>query len=201
MSLGGNSRVVQGNHDRAFGCDEDPHCSPAYQVLAEAVQAATNHLLTAEMKRLLAALEPLQRFRWAGASCVACHATPADPLYRYLGDESAMSLWESELVRAGHPDFLFLGHTHQPMKTQFQRTLVVNPGSVGQPKHGDPQAAYALWENGSVTLRRAHYDVEKTNRALGGLALDPKVLHSLRQLLLTGGDAPTLSDHRKLDRG
>lgn len=197
MSLGKANGVIQGNHDRAFGCDEDPHCSLAYQVLAAAVQAATNHLLTAQMKRFLAALEPLQRFQWAGARCVACHATPADPLYRYLGEESALNLWESELVRAGHPDFLFLGHTHQPMKTQFQRTLVVNPGSVGQPKHGDPQAAYALWENGSVTLCRAHYDVEKTIRAFAGLALDPKVLHRLRQILLTGGDAPPLSDHRR----
>jgi putative phosphoesterase len=200
MSLGETNRVIQGNHDRAFARYEDPHCSPAFQVVAEAVQAATSHLLTLPMKRFLAALEPLQRFQWTGAKCVACHATPGDPLYHYLGEESAPSLWESELVRAGHPDFLFLGHTHQPMKTQFQRTLVVNPGSVGQPKHGDPQAAYALWEDGRVTLRRVEYNVEKTIRSFAGLALDPKVVHCLVEILRAGGgprspSAPPTPDH------
>jgi predicted phosphodiesterase len=144
MGLGPSNVIIQGNHDRAFGCGEDPHCSAAYQVVAAAVQAATGHLLTVAMKRFLAGLDPLQTFERAGARCVACHATPGDPPYRYLGEESAMSIRESELVRAGHPDFLFLGHTHQPMKTQFQRTLVVNPGSVGQPKDGDARAAYPM---------------------------------------------------------
>ena len=187
MGLGAGNPIIQGNHDRAFGCDEDPHCSAAYQVVAEAVQAATSPLLTPEMKRFLAGLEPLQRFERAGAKWVACHATPRDPLYHYLGEESATSLWESELVRAGHPDFLFLGHTHQPMKTQFQRTLVVNPGSVGQPKDGDPRAAYAVWKDGKVSLRRARYDVARTVRAFGSLALDSKVVQSLSGVLRGGG--------------
>ena len=187
MALRPGNIVIQGNHDRAFGCDEDPHCSAAYEVVAAAVQAATSHLLTAQMKRFLAGLEPMQGFERAGAKCVACHATPGNPLYHYLGEESAMSLWESELAQAGHPDFLFLGHTHQPMNTQFQRTLVVNPGSVGQPKDGDPRAAYAVWKDGRVSLRRARYDVERTVRAFGGLALDSKFVQSLSGVLRGGG--------------
>ena len=187
MGLGPGTIVVQGDHDRAFGCGEDPHCSTAYQVVAAAVQAATSRLLTVAMKRFLAGLEPLQTFERAGARCVACHATPGDPLYRYLGEKSAMSLWESELVRAGHPDFLFLGHTHQPMKTQFQRTLVVNPGSVGQPKDGDARAAYAVWKDGRVSLRRARYDVERTIKAHAGLAVDSKIVASLSGVLRGGG--------------
>ena len=107
INVGATGRFIQGNHDHAFVCDEDSHCSPAYQVLAEAVQAATRPLLTPEMKPFLAGLQPLQRFQMTGAKCVACHATPADPLYQYLGEESGVTLWESELVRAGHPDFLF----------------------------------------------------------------------------------------------
>ena len=121
---------------------------------------------------------------------MACHATPADPLYQYLGEESAMGLWESELVRAGHPDFLFVGHSHQPMKRQFQRTMVVNPGSVGQPKQGDPRAAYAIWGDGKVTLRRVAYEVEQTVRALDRLALEPPIMSRLRTILRTGGDPP-----------
>ena len=145
------------------------------------------------MKKFLASLKPLRPLQLGGAKCVACHATPSDPLFHYMTEQSALTLWESELVQAGHPDFLFVGHTHVPMKTQFQRTLVVNPGSVGQPKHGDPRAAYAVWEDGGVNLRRAEYDVEKTIRAYEGLGMDAHIVQSLCAGLRTGGDLPTVN--------
>jgi hypothetical protein len=74
--------------------------------------------------------------------------------------------------------------------TQFQRTLVVNPGSVGQPKHGDPRAAYAVWTDGVVSLHRTAYDVEQTIRAFAGLTLEPQVVRSLSEVLRTGGNPP-----------
>ena len=191
MGLRPPSRVVQGNHDRSFGLDSDPHCAPAYQVLARAVQLATSHLLTSEMRRFLGALEPLHRLRWGGASCVACHAIPSDPLHGYLGGQGALTLWESELVQAGHPDMLFLGNTHVPMKTQFQRTLVVNPGSVGQPKDGDGRAAYAIWQDGTVRLRRAAYDVEETAGAIDRLNVEGHIKWRLAEELRTGGRVAT----------
>ena len=187
MGLGPPSLVVQGNHDRAFGLDSDPHCAPAYRVLARAVQLATSHLLTPAMRRFLGALEPLHRLRWGSASCVACHAIPSDPLYGYLGGQGDSTLWGSEIVQAGQPDHLFVGHTHVPMKKQFQRTLVVNPGSVGQPKDGDPNAAYAVWNDGAVRLRRARYDVEQTVGAFSRLGLDSKAVQSLIRVLRGGG--------------
>jgi len=182
--------LIQGNHDHAVGLDTDPHCSPAYELLAAATQAVSDRLLTAEMKRFLAKLTPLRKFEAGSARCVACHATPTDPLHNYLTEQSGLAVWESELVQAGPPDFLFVGHTHVPMKTQFQRTLVVNPGSVGQPRNGDPRAAYAIWENGRVTLKRVAYDVEATVRAYDGLGLEPHVAESLCQTLRRGGSAP-----------
>jgi predicted phosphodiesterase len=178
---------LQGNHDHAVGRNSDPHCSPAYQLLAAATQEVSKRLLSSAMKRCLARLEPLKRLTLGGAKCVACHATPSDPLFTYLTEQSAPTLWESELVQAGHPDLLFLGHTHVPMKTQFQRSLVINPGSVGQPKHGDPRAAYAVWDDGAVKLRRVSYDVERTVRAYDGLGLEPHIAHTLCEGLRTGG--------------
>jgi predicted phosphodiesterase len=180
--------LVQGNHDRAVGFDEDPHCSPAYTALAEATQQISERLLTREMKQFLAELQPLHHFELGGARCVACHAIPNDPLYGYLSETAAAPLWESEVVSAGLPNFLFLGHTHVPMKTRLMKTLLVNPGSVGQPQHGDPRAAYAVWEDGEVTLRRAAYDVKETIRAYDGL--EPHALHSLIELLRTGEGPP-----------
>ncbi len=40
------------------------------------------------------------------------------------------------------------------------RRYMVNPGSVGQPRDGDPCAAYALWDGSTLTLRRVAYDTE-----------------------------------------
>lgn len=182
--------LTQGNHDRAVGLDEDPHCSAPYRVLAAATQEISKRALTAGMKEFLAELQPLQRFQLDAAVCAACHAAPSDPLYHYLTEDSPVALWESELNGADYPDFLFVGHTHLPMKTRFRKTLVVNPGSVGQPKDGDPRAAYAVWEDGQVTLRRAAYDVEQTIRAYEGLGLDRQTIDVLAEILRTGGHLP-----------
>jgi predicted phosphodiesterase len=182
---------VQGNHDRAVALDEGARSSAAYQTLAAATQALSRQVLTPQMKQFLARLRPLRRFQLDTAVCVACHAVPSDPLYLYLPEASPITLWESELNRANSPDFLFLGHTHLPMTTRFRRTLVVNPGSVGQPKDADPRAAYAIWHDGEVTLRRAAYDVEKAVAAYHGLGLPPPVVDTLTQVLRTGGICPS----------
>jgi putative phosphoesterase len=187
MQLSRPHRVIQGNHDLAFGLGCDSNCSPADRRLAEAVQSASEQLLTPEMKYYLANLKPLQRFGSVDGSCLACHALPSDPLYGVLNSENALSLWESEITTAGHPDILFVGHTHIPMMTQFQRTLMVNPGSVGLPRDWDPRASYAVWEDHAVSLRRVAYDVTETVRALSGLNIEESIRQRLAEELKAGG--------------
>ncbi|MGH9628716.1 MAG: metallophosphoesterase family protein, partial [Bryobacteraceae bacterium] len=45
---------------------------------------------------------------------------------------------------------------------------MINPGSVGQPRDGDPRAAYAIYEPEErlVTLHRAQYDIAETQRKI-----------------------------------
>lgn len=59
-------------------------------------------------------------------------------------------------------DVLVLGHTHIQHAEVFDEGIVVNPGSVGQPRDRRPDAAYAIVHLGSlsVDLRRVEYDVE-----------------------------------------
>ena len=202
MRLNTPSLVIQGNEDRAFGLGTAPKCAHAYERLAEAVQAATSPLLTPEMRRFLAELQPLQRFCLGDATCVACHSTAnsKEPLHSHPGVPSAAWPWESDLIVVGHPDrlftliehpnLLFVAHTHSPLKTDWLNTVVVNPGSVGKPLDGDPRAAYAVWEDGRVTLRRAVYDVEESVRAYDALALDHGIRRQLVEELRTGGRLP-----------
>jgi predicted phosphodiesterase len=183
--------TIQGNHDRAVALDEDPRCSVPYQPLAAATQELSKRALAPGMKQFLAGLQPLQRFQLGTAVCVASHAAPSEPLYKYFPRNSPVTLWESELNAVNYPDFLFVGHTHLPGKTRIRRTLVVKPGSVGQPKDGDPRAAFAIWEDGEVSLRRAEYDVGQTIRAYRGTPLEPRIVETLAGVLRTGGHLPS----------
>jgi predicted phosphodiesterase len=198
MRLTPPSVVVQGNEDRAFGLGSAPNCSPVYQHLAEAVQAATSPLFTAEMRRFLTKLPASHRFCLDEATCVACHSTAnnKEPIHSCAGVPSTVWPWESDLIVVGHPDqlfiliehpnLLFVAHTHSPFQTDWLNTVVVNPGSAGKPMDGDPRAAYAVWEDGRVSLRRAVYDVEETVRAYDALALEHGIRRQLIEELRTG---------------
>jgi diadenosine tetraphosphatase ApaH/serine/threonine PP2A family protein phosphatase len=62
-------------------------------------------------------------------------------------------------------------------RVQLQPPTLVNPGSVGQPRDGDPDAAYAVWdvEAGAVELRRVPYDREAAKQAIRDAGL-PRML-------------------------
>jgi diadenosine tetraphosphatase ApaH/serine/threonine PP2A family protein phosphatase len=68
------------------------------------------------------------------------------------------------------PRVFVVGHTHQPLIRQLDKTLVVNAGSVGLPFDGDPRAGYAqlTWhsETGAwqAEIVRLAYDRERADR-------------------------------------
>ena len=57
------------------------------------------------------------------------------------------------------------------------RRLILNPGSVGQPRDGDPRASYAMYDpdEGHVTLHRTPYDIETVQHHMREVGL-PSVL-------------------------
>ncbi|MFC6721580.1 metallophosphoesterase family protein [Halobacteriaceae archaeon SHR40] len=65
-------------------------------------------------------------------------------------------------------DVLVLGHTHIQHAEVFDEGIVVNPGSVGQPRDGDPDAAYAIVDLDELTvdLRRVSYDIERVQQRI-----------------------------------
>jgi diadenosine tetraphosphatase ApaH/serine/threonine PP2A family protein phosphatase len=118
------------------------------------------------------------------------HASPRDPIWEYILDS------ETATANLDHfqTQICFVGHTHVPMlfvqhadgKIELRRgrageiirlkpdaRYIINPGSVGQPRDGDPRAAYALWDTRAGTLRfnRVEYDVEATQRKMQAAGL------------------------------
>lgn len=53
------------------------------------------------------------------------------------------------------------GHTHLQSVKRFGDKVYCNPGSVGQPRDGDPRAAFAVYEDDAFFLYRVDYDIQK----------------------------------------
>lgn len=184
------TRLIQGNHDWAVGWNEDPRCSAAFRHLAAVTQKHCLRVLTEGRRSFLCELWPQRTLALDGRSCVACHAVPSDPRFEYLTFDADVARWSEQIAQVHSPSFLFVGHTHLPGKRQIGNTLVVNSGSVGQPKDGDARAAYAIWEDGEIALRRVAYDVEETIRAYAATPFSQDVIAALAHVLRTGGALP-----------
>lgn len=188
MQENGKSLFIQGNHDWGVAWKRDPRSSPPFRLLTASTQVFSIEALSDQMLHFLRALKPIDSFEMFGQRCLACHAAPSDPLFRYLrtGEKDLAD----EIAAAGSPDFLFFGHTHWPLFKRIGRTNIVNPGSVGQPKDGDTRAAYAVWKDGKVELRRVDYPIETTVQAYARTPLASSDVESLIAVLRTGGALP-----------
>jgi putative phosphoesterase len=175
--------VVRGNHDDAVAFDRDPRCSSAFRQAAEETQRYTASVLSEKDKEYLADLPYYRWVRRGRWTFYLCHAAPSDPLHTYCAPNSRT--WKKELAVAG-TDFLLVGHTHLQFSLREREQMVVNPGSIGQPKMGNPHATYAVWENGAVTLHSYKYPVQKTVERLGNLPIAPASRKMLMDLLETG---------------
>ncbi len=57
---------------------------------------------------------------------------------------------------------LFAGHTHVQVRLEIGGKVFCNPGSVGQPRDGDPRAAFAILSANGIELHRVEYDIDRT---------------------------------------
>ncbi len=175
--------TIRGNHDKAsVGLVDLDWFNPS----ARASSLWTESTLTAENKEWIAALPqgPLEL-----DSFQLVHGSPADE------DEYMTDVFEAESASAyTHHTLSFFGHTHLQGGFQVHRSgsrairptletvddtslWFINPGSVGQPRDGDPRAAWAVYETDSktITYHRTEYDIDDTYHRIVKVGL-PEVL-------------------------
>jgi diadenosine tetraphosphatase ApaH/serine/threonine PP2A family protein phosphatase len=173
--------LLLGNHDAAAAGLRD---TSGFNAWAREAIEYTSSVLTAGNRAFLAGL-PVTATR---AGAVLVHASPLNPLsWDYLS--SAAEATAAFCGFAG--DLCFVGHTHVPAVftlgengttsgeaftgpvTLTGARWIVNAGSVGQPRDGDPRAAVLLWEEDRrvTALYRVPYDFDETRKkmALRGL--------------------------------
>jgi putative phosphoesterase len=177
---------VRGNHDHAVAQRVPPKGGHGFRGLAAATRPYHWQVLGDDRMRYLARLPVVQRVPIGDHVFHLVHATPRDPMDEYLGpDEEA---WRARLTKV-QADVVCVGHTHVPYVLDLGTVRVLNPGSVGQPRDGDPRASYAIVEDGRIELRRVEYDVEAAIRHLHTAGLTGPALE-LAETVLRTGSAP-----------
>jgi predicted phosphodiesterase len=178
--------VVRGNHDHAMATGEDCRSSPAYKPLSIATRDYFRPRLSDEALAYLASLPPTVRL--AGEGLALVHATPRDPLFEYVSGDAIEARWRDALGPvADEPGMLLVGHTHLPFVRRVGALTIVNPGSLGQPKDGDPRGCYAILDDGRVELGRVAYDVDAAVARLMGTGLGTAHKLELARILRSGG--------------
>jgi diadenosine tetraphosphatase ApaH/serine/threonine PP2A family protein phosphatase len=183
--------TVTGNHDlAAVGGMDTSDFNPE----AAAANAWTAKQLSKEDAEYLSGLpEVLIR---DGITMV--HGSLRRPVWEYIFGEDAAA---AQFDRQETP-YSLVGHTHVPMVFEEvpgrrrpivwplshgdvlelrERRLIVNPGGVGQPRDGDPRAAYGIYDadERTISVYRIPYDIERTQEAMKEAGLPERLITRL----------------------
>lgn len=84
------------------------------------------------------------------------HGSPRN-MSEYIFEEHV----SEDLLDIAGARLLVLGHTHLPYVAHFTTGTVVNPGSVGQPRDGDPRASYIILDSVERSFERVRVDYDR----------------------------------------
>ena len=150
---------VRGNHDHGVAQGVPIRGERGYRFLTQESRPLMWPSLDADERRYLLELPLTQRVTLDGKRFLLVHATPRDPLDEYLLRDP--EVW-ARRVKDVEADVVCVGHSHIQFRLDAGGVTVLNPGSVGQPRDGDPRAAYAVIEGDRIELKRVEYPVEET---------------------------------------
>lgn len=182
-----NVLSVLGNHDLAAIADgaEDGFTPQARQCILW-----TRQRLTERNRRLLKSYPDVRQVE----SVTLCHGSLADRDEYVYSWQSALPTFQLLPTRVG-----FLGHTHYAgwfyheadpprgaatttpdggiVKITLDGAYLINPGAVGQPRDGNPDASYAIYDDQleQVELRRVPYDIELAAKGIIDAGLPPSM--------------------------
>ena len=166
-----NIPTVMGNYDDGIGyeryiCGCDYKDAEAEALGHESIAWTKRHT-SEENKEFLRNLPKEIRVDIAGKRLLLVHGSP-NRLNEYVTEEISRD-YANELITLADTDILVCGHTHLPFTMVLKDKLLINVGSVGKPKHGDPQALYAIISierDVKVDFRKVPYDYEVTAKAI-----------------------------------
>ena len=178
---------VKGNHDEY--CSSETNLEGFNPHAAEAIQW-TRQQLTEEDRQWLKELKYIRLV----ASFQIVHATLDGPqrwgyVFDRLAAAASFTYQNTAVCFFGHThvpvafirDSVVRGGTYSKFKIEAGRKYFVNVGSVGQPRDGNPKAAYVIYDmdEGSVELRRLDYDIAAAQAKIMAAGLPPRLAERL----------------------
>jgi predicted phosphodiesterase len=181
------SFLIAGNHDLAATGRFD---TAWFNSVATQAIEWTSSVISKESRTLLEGLEP----RGSVGDALLVHGSVVDPVAEYVTNpRTARASFDAEMF-----SLCFFGHTHLPTAFFFDeagriegrvlrdgeavslnggKRSMVNPGSVGQPRDGDPRASFLIYdeEGATTTIHRVVYPVERAQAKIRAAGL-PDVL-------------------------
>ena len=187
------ARSVLGNHDGAAIGTVD---AEDFNLDAKTAIEWTATVIDANARSYLASLPEIRR----DGDLTAVHGSPRAPIWEYITGPGVaganFAAFESRLC--------LFGHTHLPVvyrdaggtveataglpgdRVELGGTrALLNPGSVGQPRDGLADAAYAILETNdnpgadAISFHRVRYDVDRTQRLMREIGLPPRLAERL----------------------
>jgi putative phosphoesterase len=171
--------AIRGNHDHGVAQGIPGHGDSGYRYLTRVTRAGVWDALGHDERRFLLQLPVRQWLTLSGKRYLLVHATPRDPLDEYLMNDS--STWARRLHNV-EADIVCVGHSHMQFNLMVDGVVVVNPGSVGQPRDGDPRVAYAVINDNKIELKRVDYPIEETVKRIEESGLPDRA----KQIMIEG---------------
>ncbi len=188
---------LAGNHDWAALGQLDVS---TFNAEARLAISWTQSVLSAESREYLEGL-PVRAER---DGLTLAHASPREPIWEYLLDTTSACAnfayfstplclvghthlplafeWDAARSRCEFPPELFEPGAAGEIALPFEgRRLILNPGSVGQPRDGDPRAAFAVLDTERMTweVRRVPYPVEIAQERMRAQGLPRRLVERL----------------------
>ncbi len=171
--------TIMGNHDQAALFDPEGFNSSAESAIFWTREQLESRGNPRQNEKRWEFLGELPRRHQEG-EFLFVHGSPRIPLNEYIFPEDIYNRRKMERIFQLVDRYCFVGHTHVPgiflESGEFiepadlsggayqlpDQKVVVNVGSVGQPRDGDPRACYVILDDSAITFCRVPYDVEKT---------------------------------------
>lgn len=183
-----NIPTVMGNYDDAVG-NMRLICGCAYKDekdlrLGESSIAWTKERTSEDNRNWLRLLPAEIRLSGGGMRLLLVHGSPG-ALNEYLYENTPED-YLNRLLTEKDADILICGHTHRPYIKRILKGYVVNAGSAGKPKHGNPNATYVLLEaagNGTLEgeIIQVQYNYEETARDIEESGLPAEFAELIRK--------------------
>lgn len=175
--------AIRGNHDHGVAQRVLVQGVSGFRYLTGATRNISLEKVSEPDRKYLASLPTSLSFTLNSKRFFLVHATPRDPLDEFA--PSDVEFWKRRLEGID-ADYVCVGHTHAQLILHVGKTTVINPGSVGLPRDGDPRAGYAIITDEGPILKRIEYPIQETIDTIRATNLPDTAKELLADVLLKG---------------